>query len=226
MATWLLMLLVAAMISHCNFAHSTVSASHALLLNDATFMDKVKEKDTLWLVKFCVPWCKYCLSADMVWEELGSALDMEDSVEIGEVDCTTSKATCSEVGIRSYPTIKLFYNGEEYKKYTGLFDLLSPLPTSDALRAATIRLLLSPSCPLSYGFAACCSPSAPLFIDCTFYTRTFHSLLLVTANCWKVRRHSGKSLEFPTLLDITLLSTEIALFDLLKSSLDTLIHNI
>ncbi|KAH6558410.1 hypothetical protein KP509_1Z065400 [Ceratopteris richardii] len=124
MAARLIIMLIVSIIAGQYLPYCTVSASHSLLLNDATFTDKVKEKDTLWLVKFCVPWCKYCSSAQVVWEELGKTLDIEDSVEIGHVDCTSSKDTCSKIGIRSYPTVKLFYDGDEYKKYTGKREVL------------------------------------------------------------------------------------------------------
>jgi thioredoxin domain-containing protein 5 len=57
------------------------------------------------------------------WEELGKALEGEDGVEVATVDCTTNKATCGKADIRSYPTLKLFLNGEEYKKYSGMVPL-------------------------------------------------------------------------------------------------------
>ena len=57
--------------------------------------------------------------AQSIWEELGKDVEMEDSVEIAQVDCTTSKATCTNVGIRSYPTLKLFYDGEDHKTFKG-----------------------------------------------------------------------------------------------------------
>ncbi|XP_057822450.1 protein disulfide isomerase-like 5-1 [Cryptomeria japonica] len=94
-------------------------------LNADTFTDKVKEKDTLWFVRFCVPWCKHCKKIDSLWDEFGKAVEGEDSVEIAQVDCSTSKPVCSKVDIHSYPTFKLFYNGEEYEKYTGPRDVES-----------------------------------------------------------------------------------------------------
>lgn len=47
-------------------------------------------------------------------------MEGEDEIEIGEVDCGTDKAVCSKVDIHSYPTFKLFYNGEEVTKYQGM----------------------------------------------------------------------------------------------------------
>lgn len=54
-----------------------------------------------------------------LWEELGKAMEGDDEIEIGEVDCGTSRAVCTKVEIHSYPTFKLFYNGEEVSKYQG-----------------------------------------------------------------------------------------------------------
>ena len=94
-------------------------------LTDATFTDKVKEQDTVWFIKFFAPWCGHCKTLAPTWKELGQALEGEDGVEIASVDCTTSKATCTKADIRAYPTLKVFYNGEELKKYQVPRDLQS-----------------------------------------------------------------------------------------------------
>lgn len=54
-----------------------------------------------------------------LWDDLGKAVEGEDEIEIGEVDCGLSKAVCSKVDIHSYPTFKLFYEGEEVTRYRG-----------------------------------------------------------------------------------------------------------
>lgn len=61
-----------------------------------------------------------------LWEELGKAMEGDDEIEIGEVDCGTSRAVCTKVEIHSYPTFKLFYNGEEVSKYQGKLALHAP----------------------------------------------------------------------------------------------------
>ncbi|XP_020552346.1 protein disulfide isomerase-like 5-1 isoform X1 [Sesamum indicum] len=99
---------------------SNLSANaEVITLTTETFSDKVQEKDTAWFVKFCVPWCKHCKNLGTLWEDLGKEMEGEDEVEIGEVDCATNKPVCSKVDIHSYPTFKLFYNGEEVTKYQG-----------------------------------------------------------------------------------------------------------
>lgn len=48
-------------------------------------------------------------------------MEGEDEIEVGEVDCGSNKPVCSKVDIHSYPTFKLFYEGEEVAKYKGKF---------------------------------------------------------------------------------------------------------
>jgi thioredoxin-like negative regulator of GroEL len=50
---------------------------------------------------------------------VGKVVEGEDEIEIGEVDCGVSKSVCHKVDIHSYPTFKLFYEGEEVAKYQG-----------------------------------------------------------------------------------------------------------
>ncbi|MED6168646.1 Protein disulfide-isomerase like 2-2 [Stylosanthes scabra] len=99
------------------------SRSEVITLNSDTFSDKIKEKDTAWFVKFCVPWCKHCKNLGTLWDDLGKAIEGTDEIEIGEVDCGTDKPVCSKVDIHSYPTFKLFYDGEEVARYRGSRDV-------------------------------------------------------------------------------------------------------
>nr|XP_027108264.1 protein disulfide isomerase-like 5-1 isoform X1 [Coffea arabica] len=97
------------------------SKAEVITLTADTFNDKVNEKDTAWFVQFCVPWCKHCKNLGTLWEDLGKAMEGEDEIEIGQVDCGTNKEICNKVDIHSYPTFKLFYNGEEAAKYKEMF---------------------------------------------------------------------------------------------------------
>ncbi|OAY82204.1 Protein disulfide isomerase-like 5-1 [Ananas comosus] len=93
--------------------------AEVITLTADTFSDKIKEKDTLWFVQFCVPWCKHCKNLGTLWEDLAKTVEGEDEIEIGQVDCGASKSVCSKVDIHSYPTFKIFYDGEEVAKYKG-----------------------------------------------------------------------------------------------------------
>lgn len=107
------------------FATFMAANADVVVLTDATYADKLKEQDTLWFIKFYAPWCGHCKNMAPAWEELGKALVDESGIEIASVDCTTSKATCTKADIRSYPSLKVFYNGEEVKKYQGARDVES-----------------------------------------------------------------------------------------------------
>ncbi|KAL3530605.1 hypothetical protein ACH5RR_009927 [Cinchona calisaya] len=99
--------------------------AEVITLTADTFNDKVNEKDTAWFVQFCVPWCKHCKNLGTLWEDVGKVMESEDEIEIGQVDCSTNKEVCNKVDIHSYPTFKLFYNGEEAAKYQGPRDVES-----------------------------------------------------------------------------------------------------
>ncbi|KAM3399173.1 protein disulfide-isomerase 5-1 [Capsicum galapagoense] len=96
-----------------------IGKAEVITLTGDTFNDKINEKDTAWFVKFCVPWCKHCKNLGTLWDDLGKTMEGEDEIEVGQVDCGTDKPVCNKVDIHSYPTFKLFYNGEEVAKYQG-----------------------------------------------------------------------------------------------------------
>ncbi|KAE8687204.1 Protein disulfide-isomerase 5-1 [Hibiscus syriacus] len=122
---------------------SVHTEAEVIALTPDTFSDKIKEKDTAWFVKFCVPWCKHCKNLGTLWDELGKAMEGEDEIEIGEVDCSVSKPVCTKVDIHSYPTFKLFYDGEEVAKYQGKRDVesLKAFALEEAEKAAEKALL-------------------------------------------------------------------------------------
>ncbi|XP_040995459.1 protein disulfide isomerase-like 5-1 [Juglans microcarpa x Juglans regia] len=113
--------------------------AEVITLTADTFSDKVKEKDTAWFVKFCVPWCKHCKNLGTLWEDLGKVMEGEDEIEIGEVDCGVSKPVCDKADIHSYPTFKVFYEGEEVIKYQGPRNVesLKTFVLEEAEKAAT-----------------------------------------------------------------------------------------
>lgn len=63
-----------------------------------------------WFVKFYAPWCGHCTRMQPAFKQL--AQEMGGSVNIAEVDCTVQKDSAARFGIRGYPTLKLFVNGQ------------------------------------------------------------------------------------------------------------------
>jgi len=80
-----------------------------VVLGDASFAEQTKSGD--WLVKFYAPWCGHCKKLAPTWDEL--ATKSKGKFNVAKVDCTVESATCQEHGIRGYPTVKLFSNGNK-----------------------------------------------------------------------------------------------------------------
>ena len=63
----------------------------------------------------------HCKSLAPTWAELADSYKDNASVAIAHVDCTVDKPVCNKAEIKGYPTLKVFYNGEEQTKYQGEF---------------------------------------------------------------------------------------------------------
>lgn len=69
-----------------------------------------------WFVEFYAPWCGHCKRLAPIWEEFAKKAD--SPLNVAKVDCTVHSAVCNRLGIRGYPTIKLFQAGQP-KDYSG-----------------------------------------------------------------------------------------------------------
>ncbi|KAI0124308.1 thioredoxin-like protein [Xylariales sp. AK1849] len=91
------------------------------LLSDKTFKETVGSDKNV-LVAFTAPWCGHCKSLAPVWEQLAEDFILENNVVVAKVDAEAenSKATASDHGVTSYPTIKFFPAGStEGEAYNG-----------------------------------------------------------------------------------------------------------
>ncbi|NXW81982.1 PDIA2 isomerase, partial [Alopecoenas beccarii] len=95
-----------------------------LVLHEHNFARALSEHRLL-LVEFYAPWCGHCQRLAPAFAQAAATLRNESSpARLGKVDATARAALASEFGITSYPTLKLFRDGNRTHPlaYTGRMD--------------------------------------------------------------------------------------------------------
>jgi protein disulfide-isomerase-like protein len=87
-------------------------ASAAQTLTGDNFEASIAGKGSF--IKFYAPWCGHCKKLAPAWDQLHAEFKDNSAVVIGDVDCTeeVSKALCSQMGVRGFPTLKYFTGGD------------------------------------------------------------------------------------------------------------------
>ncbi len=90
------------------------SAQVVLDLTEDSFDEAIKDKKVL--VEFFAPWCGHCKQLAPQYDK--AAAEIGTQGVLAKVDCTVEKDLCSKYGVRGYPTLKFFTNGNpiEYQK--------------------------------------------------------------------------------------------------------------
>ncbi|CAH3015328.1 unnamed protein product [Porites evermanni] len=103
---------------------STISPSlgdNVISLTDVDFDDRVFSSSTHF-VMFYGPWCEHCKNFMPTWNLLADhygKIPHNELVTIAKVDCTKETPLCAKQNIRAYPTLKLYYDQGEIKRYNG-----------------------------------------------------------------------------------------------------------
>ncbi|KAM9261411.1 protein disulfide-isomerase A2 [Cariama cristata] len=95
-----------------------------LVLHEHNFARALSEHRLL-LVEFYAPWCGHCQRLAPAFAQAAATLRNESgAVRLGKVDAMAQTALANEFGITSYPTLKLFRNGNRTHPlaYTGRMD--------------------------------------------------------------------------------------------------------
>lgn len=87
-------------------------------LTDLTF-DSVAKTTKTTFVMFHAPWCGHCKRLAPDWALLAKSFMDNDSVVIAKVDCTENRNICVRYGVKGYPTLKLFREGNDLGEHNG-----------------------------------------------------------------------------------------------------------
>jgi protein disulfide-isomerase A6 len=104
---------------------ATVAAKSAVLdLIPDNFDTVVLKSGKPTLVEFFAPWCGHCKNLAPVYEELATAFEFSDKVQIAKVDADAEKSLGKRFGVQGFPTLK-FFDGKSDKPadYSGGRDL-------------------------------------------------------------------------------------------------------
>lgn len=79
------------------------------------YYDKLgkKQVDEIWLVDYFAPWCGPCQQLAPQWTLVAKTLQVLPFVHVASVNCELESSLCSNQGIRSYPTIRLYPAGSK-----------------------------------------------------------------------------------------------------------------
>ncbi|KNC86900.1 hypothetical protein SARC_00945 [Sphaeroforma arctica JP610] len=84
----------------------------------ADTFDSFVAKDAA-LVKFFAPWCGHCKNMAPAYKAANEKLEAAGiKGSLAEVDCTVQKDLCTKHGVKGYPTLLFFSNGENVEKYS------------------------------------------------------------------------------------------------------------
>ncbi|HUU92306.1 MAG TPA: thioredoxin [Phycisphaerae bacterium] len=93
-------------------------AENALELTDANFAAEIEQADGVCLVDFWAEWCAPCQMVGPIVEEL--AAEYEGKVKVGKVDSDAHRETAGKFGITAIPSLILFKDGKEVKRFVGV----------------------------------------------------------------------------------------------------------
>ena len=86
-------------------------------IDDASFDSNVLQAKTPVLVDFWAPWCRPCLMAAPVLEELAG--EYEGKMTFAKLDVDQNAKTAVKYGIMSIPNLIIFKNGEPVSQIIG-----------------------------------------------------------------------------------------------------------
>merc|ERR1712093_30661 len=98
------------------FALIAFAAASDVVVLDSDNFDEVVSENYFVFVEFYAPWCGHCKRLAPDYETLATELKGEESpAVVAKVDATEATAVASQYGVRGYPTLIFFRNGNQIK---------------------------------------------------------------------------------------------------------------
>ena len=126
------------LLSQPAFAGLYDGAAHVTLVRDFT---TVVDGEGYMAIEFFAGWCGHCQAFAPIWKQVGDmACAAAPALRIGAVDCVADFLTCQEMGVESFPTIRVFGPALEARARSGATNLHA------ATMAATRQARCSRTC--------------------------------------------------------------------------------
>jgi thioredoxin 1 len=91
--------------------------SKPIVVNDANFEQKVLKSEIPVLVDFWAPWCRPCLMAAPVLDELAD--EYAGRITFAKLDVDQNAKTAAKYGIMAIPNLIIFKDGEPISNIVG-----------------------------------------------------------------------------------------------------------
>ncbi len=125
METWLIIVLIviAAIVLFMLYGYlrlrmlgDQTSSSNIIPLNDKNFQSGIR--NGIVIVDFWAVWCGPCRMLTPIFNQLAD--EKEANYKVGKLNVDESRQTASKYGVRSIPTVIVFKNGKEVKRFVGV----------------------------------------------------------------------------------------------------------